>query len=210
MGAAPRRGLGVAGDRNGRAGVGARTRQSARRHPNGARPRRYGAMSDRGDGPRASVIEPAKSRARIPCFQGLAVDFPGDRNGRAGVGARTRQSARRHPNGARPRRCGASPDRCNGLRPSAIEPKTRARIHVFKALWRIFRAVITAEARHGAEPVRPLAVVAGPGGRRKTRVSDWLWRHDDSGERRAPRFPWISVSPFGLPATTDQGRLAVE
>ena len=72
---------GFAGDPNDRTGTGATTRRSARRHPKGARPRRYGAMSDPGDGPRASVIEPAKSRARIPCFQRLAGGFPGGRNG---------------------------------------------------------------------------------------------------------------------------------
>ena len=53
--------------------------------PTGARPRRYGAIPDRGDGLHASAIDPAKSRARISCFQGLAADFPGDRNGQAGA-----------------------------------------------------------------------------------------------------------------------------
>ncbi len=94
MGAAPRRGLGVAGDRDGRAGVGARTRQSARRHPNGARPRRYGAIPDRSDGLRASAIDP-KSRARIPCFQGLAAGFPGGRNCQGASRSGTCQTPRR-------------------------------------------------------------------------------------------------------------------
>ncbi len=178
------------GDCNGQAGVGARTRQSARRHPKGAGPLRYGAIPDRGDdlqasaiepksrariqcfqslaarfpgdrngqsacwsgtcqaprrrcgaipdrgdGLQASAIEPAKSRARIPCFQGLAASFPGDRNSRAGVGARTRQRARRHTRGARPRRYGAIPERDGVLQASAIDPaKSRARIQCFQSL----------------------------------------------------------------------------
>ncbi len=92
-------------------------------------------MSDRGDGPRASAIEPAKSRARIPCFQGLAAGFPGDRNGQAGVGARARQRTRRHPQGARPGSYGAIPDRGEGLYVSVIDPaKSRALIPGFEGL----------------------------------------------------------------------------
>ena len=79
---------------------------------------------------------PAKSRARIPCFQGLAADFPGDWTGQAGVGARARQSARRHPKGAGPRRYGAIPGA--GRRPASFGDRARRNpgrgFNVFKAL----------------------------------------------------------------------------
>ncbi len=50
------------------------------------RPGRFDAIpADRSDGHGASAVDPSKSRARIPCFQGLAGGFPGDRNAQAAL-----------------------------------------------------------------------------------------------------------------------------
>ncbi len=56
----------------------------------------------------------------------------------------------------------------------------------------------------------PAPSLRAPSGVERRPSFDGLWRHDDSGERRAPWFPLIAASPFRLPATTDQGRQALE
>ena len=144
-------------------------------------------------------------------FKALRPSFPGDRNGRAGVGARTRQRARRHTQGARPARYGAIPERGDGLRASAIDPKSRARNSMFSRLCGRFSGRLDRPdrpRRQGPSKRTPLdpgrrgsALRGGPRPRRQAvRFGDRLGKipgADSMFSRACGRFSGRSQQPGG-------------
>ena len=117
----------------------------------GRRWRTEAILADRGEGQRASAVDPSKSRARIPCFQSLAGGFPGDRNTRAGIGAEAIPA-----------------NRGEDKRASAVDAaKSRARIQCFQDLAADFPGDRNARAGVGAE-----AIAADRGERQRASAID--------------------------------------